>query len=77
MDTNELLLELRADVKLLLSYVVGNGTPGLVRRVSEIENRQAKLEAKESVISNGAKIVIGLLTASGTVVGIVIDKLLR
>lgn len=34
-DSYQLLLEIRQDVAVLKSHVIGNGAPGLVRRLSE------------------------------------------
>ena len=34
-NSYQLLLEIRQDVAVLKSHVIGNGVPGLIRRVSE------------------------------------------
>ena len=42
----QLLLEIRQDVAVLKSHVIGNGAPGLIRRVSEhMDHDDERMEA--------------------------------
>ena len=60
-----LVTEVRGDVKLLLSHVVGNGNPGLLRRVTELEKDTNKVRG-----------VIALLILMGPVLGVLVSRLL-
>ena len=66
MTDRDLLDELHSDVKLLLSYVVGtNGTPGLVKRVSTLEEAKSRIQ--------GALALIALL---GPIAAVVVSRLI-
>ena len=60
-----LVTEVRGDVKLLLSHVVGNGNPGLLRRVSDLEKDTNKVRG-----------VVALLILLGPGLGALVSRLL-
>ena len=57
-----LLMEVRGDVKSLMSDVVGNGKPGLIRRVTNLEHLIFP--------------AVGAIGFLGAVIGLVAGKLL-
>ena len=65
-ERDELLVEIQGDVKLLLSYVIGNGTPGLVNRTNIVEKQLATMRGAASVMSIGLGVLLG---GAGFIVG--------
>lgn len=54
-----LILEIHGDVKLLRSHVIGNGVPGLVRRMTAVETSVVDLHTDKAVIRG--KVQLGLV----------------
>ena len=74
--------ELRGDVHVLTSHVIGNGAPGLIRRVADhIAEDDKKLEGISKTLTEFQALVemakwgIPVLVAIGPVIGFIAIKL--
>ena len=70
-ELHDLVLQTYLDVGVLKSYVIGNGTPGLVKRVAEHDEQLAAYGG----LVEFAKWGIPVLIALGPVLGVVVAKL--
>lgn len=70
-ELHDLLVQVHTDVGVLKSHVIGNGTPGLVKRVQEHDK---KLSEYGSLVAF-AKWAIPVIITLGPVLGVVVAKL--
>lgn len=52
---------LHTKVEVLESYIIGNGTPGMIKRVAELESRTNKLWGALMLIGFVSPIIAGVL----------------
>ena len=71
-ELRRLILACHADTKLLTTYVIGNGTPGLVRQVAGHEKRLAEYDSLVALSKWAIPIAISL----GPVFGVLLVKIM-
>lgn len=61
--------QIATDLAVIKSHVIGNGAPGLVKRVAVVEDTAAKLAATVDLVKWGIPVAA---TISGIVIGAVV-----
>ena len=67
-----LLTKIDKDVGILMSHVVGNGTPGLVKRVSKLEEEHGEVQGAIGLAKWGIPVAMSF---TGIVAGIIVKLL--